>query len=99
MIDKPFLSYLHSIITDQTDQRADLTCMLFSNLAKCPRIEHLFGLKVPEIEGLREKTILGQLMEVFVVGENKKWNDHAAFDFLGNVWGDIARVFAFFGLS
>ena len=34
-------------------------------------------------------------MEVFVLGESKKWNEHANFDFLGNVWGDLTRVFSF----
>ena len=66
--------------------------MLLSNLAKSPRIEKLMDLTVPEAEGLQEKTVLGQLMEVFVLGENKKWNPNATFDFLGNVWGDITRV-------
>jgi hypothetical protein len=68
--------------------------MLFSNLAKSPQIEFLFTLKVAEGEGLTEKNVLGQLMEVFVLGENKKWNKHANFDFLGNVWGDLTRVFS-----
>jgi hypothetical protein len=66
--------------------------MLLSNLAKSPRIETLLGLKLPEVEGLQEKSVLGQLMEAFVVGENKKWNEHATYDFLANVWGDITRV-------
>lgn len=66
--------------------------MLLSNLAKSPRIEVLLDLKVSEVNGLTEKDVLGQLMEVFVLGENKKWNQHATFDFLGNVWGDITRV-------
>jgi Domain of unknown function (DUF383) len=66
--------------------------MLMSNLAKSPRIETLLGLKVSEVGGLAEKVVLGQLMEVFVVGENKKWNEHASFDFLANVWGDLSRV-------
>jgi len=55
-------------------------------------MEVLFNLEVPEVEGLTEKSVLGQLMEVFVLGENKKWNQYATFDFLGNVWGDITRV-------
>ena len=66
--------------------------MLLSNLAKSPRIETLMNIQVPEAEGLTEKTVLGQLMEVFVLGEDKKWNPNATFDFLGNVWGDITRV-------
>lgn len=82
-----------SIITDKEHEHADLVCMLLSNLAKSPHIEELLGLKVPVIDGLREKDVLGQLMEVFVLGENKKWNQHANFDFLANVWGDLTRVF------
>ena len=66
--------------------------MLLSNLAKSPKIEVLFRLNVPEVEGLTEKSVLGQLMEVFVLGENKRWNENATFDFLANVWGDITRV-------
>lgn len=66
--------------------------MFLSNLAKSPRIETIIGVKVPGVEGLTEKTVLGQLMEVFVLGENKKWNPNATFDFLANVWGDITRV-------
>jgi hypothetical protein len=66
--------------------------MLLSNLSKSPRIETLLGVKVAEVEGLTEKTVLGQLMEVFVLGENKKWNPNATFDFLANVWGDLTRV-------
>ena len=92
LIDDHFLSYLHSIITDKTHEHADLVCMLLSNLAKSAKIEALLGLSVPEIDGLAEKTILGQLMEVFVVGEDKKWNELATYDFLANVWGDITRV-------
>jgi hypothetical protein len=92
LIDEPFLSYLHSIITDKLHQHVDLVCMLLSNLAKSPKIEMLLGLKVPEVEGLTEKNMLGQLMEVFVIGEDKKWNGNATYDFLGNVWGDITRV-------
>ena len=92
LIDELFLSYLHSIITDKTEKHADLACMLLSNLAKSPRIEALFGLKAPEVPELTEKSVLGQLMEVFVRGENKEWNDNATFDFLASVWGDITRV-------
>lgn len=92
LIDSPFLGYLHSLITDKTNQHADLVCMLLSNLAKSPKIESLFGLHVPEVEGLSEKGVLGQLMETFVRGGNKKWNPNANFDFLANVWGDITRV-------
>jgi len=66
--------------------------MLLSNLAKSPRIEVLLSLTTTPVEGLREKSVLGQLMEVFVLGENKKWNEKATFDFLANVWGDITRV-------
>jgi hypothetical protein len=66
--------------------------MLLSNLAKSPRIEVLLNLKVLDVEGLTEKDILRQLMEVYVLGENKKWNQYANFDFLANVWGDLARV-------
>jgi hypothetical protein len=68
--------------------------MLLSNLAKSPRInlDILLGLQISEVEGLRETTVLGQLMEVFVLGENKKWNENATFDFLANVWGDLTRV-------
>ena len=52
----------------------------------------MLGVKVAEVEGLTEKNVLGQLMEVFVLGENKKWNPNATFDFLANVWGDLTRV-------
>lgn len=52
----------------------------------------LLGLQITEVEGMRETNILGQLMEVFVLGETKKWNNHATYDFLANVWGDITRV-------
>ena len=92
LIDDSFMSYLISILTDKTHRHADLVCMLLSNLAKSPRIETLLGLKVAEVDGLREKTVLGQLMEVFVLGENKRWNPNANFDFLANVWGDLTRV-------
>ena len=92
LIDNPFLGYLHSLITDKTNQHADLVCMLLSNLAKNPKVESLFGLNVLEVEGFSEKDVLGQLMETFVRGENKKWNPNANFDFLANVWGDITRV-------
>ena len=92
LIDEPFLGGVHSLITDKENPHADLVCMLLSNLAKSPRIEILCGLKVPEVEGLTEKDVLGQLMEVLVLGENKKWNTQANFDFLVNVWGDITRV-------
>jgi hypothetical protein len=66
--------------------------MLLSNLAKSQRIETLLSLEVIEVEGLAEKDVLGQLMEAFVLGENKKWNEYATFDFLANVWGDLTRV-------
>jgi hypothetical protein len=66
--------------------------MLLSNLGKSEKIEALFGLKTGKVEGLTETSVLGQLMEVFVVGEGKKWNTHANFDFVGNVWGDLTRV-------
>lgn len=92
LIDDTFLGYLVSIITDKGHEHADLVCMLLSNLAKSQKIEGLFVVKTPEVEGLREKIVLGQLMEVFVIGEDRKWNRHATFDFLGNVWGDITRV-------
>lgn len=73
--------------------------MLLSNLAKSPRIEILLGLKVPEVDGLTEKDVLGQFMEVFVLGEDKKWNEHANFDFLASVWGDLTRVANFHSLD
>jgi len=92
LIDEPFLSNLLSILTDKEHPHADLGCMLLSNLAKSPRIETIFEINVPQVEGLMEKTVLGQLMEVFVLGENKKWNPNATFDFLANVWSDITRA-------
>jgi hypothetical protein len=66
--------------------------MLLSNLGKSEKIEPLFRLKTGAVEGLTETSVLGQLMEVFVVGEGKNWNTHANFDFLANVWGDLTRV-------
>lgn len=66
--------------------------MLLSNLGKSEKIEALFGLKTGKVEGLVETSVLGQLMEIFVLGEGNKWNTHANFDFLGNVWGDLTRV-------
>jgi hypothetical protein len=65
---------LVSIITDKAHERADLACMLLSNLSKSEKIEALFGLKTGKVEGLTETRVLGQLIEVFVVGEGKKWN-------------------------
>lgn len=93
MIDAPFLTFLHSLITNKDYERADFPCMLLSNLGKNAKIEVLFGLKTGSVEGLTETSVLGQLMEVFVVGDGKKWNPHANFDFLGNVWGDVTQVF------
>jgi len=92
LIDEHFLALLVSIITDREHEHADLACMLLSNLGKSEKIEALFGLKTNKVEGLTETTVLGQLMEVFFVGEGKKWNPHANFDFVGNVWGDLTRV-------
>ena len=92
LLDGHFLTFLIGLVTDKSYLQADLACMLLSNLAKSSKIEVLFGLKLPEVEGLTEKSVLGQLMEVFVLGENKKWNENATFDFLANVWGDITRV-------
>jgi hypothetical protein len=92
LIDEHFLAFLVSIITDKEYEHADLACMLLSNLGKSEKIEALFGLKTGKVEGLTETSVLGQLMEVFVVGEGKKWNTHANFDFVGNIWGDLTRV-------
>jgi len=92
LLDGQFLGFLIGLVTDKSYPQADLACMLLSNLAKSPKIEVLFGVKVSEIEGLTEKSVLGQLIEVFVLGENKKWNPNATFDFLANVWGDLTRV-------
>jgi len=92
LLDGQFLGFLIGLVTDKSYPQADLACMLLSNLAKSPKIEVLFGVKIPEIEGLTENSVLGQLIEVFVLGENKKWNPNATFDFLANVWGDLTRV-------
>jgi hypothetical protein len=96
LIDEPFLAFLHSIITNKEHEHADLACMLLSNLGKSAKIETLFALKTDGgvAEGLKETSMVGQLMEVFVVGDGKKWNPHANFDFLGNVWADITQVIA-----
>jgi Domain of unknown function (DUF383) len=66
--------------------------MLLLNLAKSPKIELIFKIKGSQVEGLEEKDTLGQLMEMYVRGENKKWNENANFNFLSGFWGDISRV-------
>ena len=84
-----------SIVTDKDHVHADLVCMLLSNLAKSPEIKAIFELEGMEVSGLTETSVLGQLMEVFVIGEDKKWNENANFDFLANVWADVTRVCRF----
>jgi Domain of unknown function (DUF383) len=95
IIDREFLSLLHFLITDKEHQYTDWAVMLLSNLAKSDKINILFGIQAPPVEGLAETTLLGQLLEVFSIGEGKKWNTHANFNFLANFFGDLSRVLSF----
>lgn len=61
--------------------------MLLSNLAKTPL---LAGLLRKLTSGSNPK--LTQLVDVFVKGDGKKWNEQASFDFLASVFAELSAL-------
>ena len=71
---------------------ADALSMLLANLAKSPAIERLIKLDRAPVPGLstQSKLAITQLIEIYNLGS--AWNKDANYDYLGYVFGDLAKV-------
>lgn len=71
---------------------ADLACMLLSNLAKSDAIKSLLTLRrnstVPDCHS---DLALDQLLDMYVRGAQKRYNQYANYDFLTNLFSDLTR--------
>ncbi|KAL9127705.1 MAG: hypothetical protein Q9217_003478, partial [Psora testacea] len=65
--------------------------MLLANLAKSPSIERLIKLQRTPVPNLptKSKSAIAQLIEIYNLGTG--WNKDADYDYLGYLFGDLAK--------
>ena len=68
--------------------------MLLANLSKSPSLARLLTLKRASIPALSPSPLaIDQLMDLFNLGANGKYNPTATFDYLAYVFADLVKVF------
>ncbi|KAJ1980370.1 Protein hgh1 [Dimargaris verticillata] len=98
--DAPFLTTLGALITDPTSPMADMGCMLLANISKHEAIAHqLLNISSCPPSPLRTQPdseaqvpLVDQLTSVFARGMDRQYNEHADFNFLANVFGNLTSV-------
>lgn len=68
--------------------------MLLANLSKSPSLARLLTLRRASIPALSPSPLaFDQLIDLFNIGANVKYNPAATFDYLAYVFADLAKVF------
>ncbi|KAJ1982767.1 Protein hgh1 [Dimargaris xerosporica] len=95
-----FLITLGGLITEPTSSVADMGCMLLANISKHEAIAHqLLMISSCPPASLRAQPdneaqvpLVEQLTNVFARGMDCQYNEHADFNFLANVFGNLTSV-------
>lgn len=74
------------------EPNANLLAMLIANLVKWDSLKAILQRKQPAPEELKsDDTILNQLMDLFVKGQDGAYNKHADFDYLAYAFADLSK--------
>ncbi|CAG8584800.1 35_t:CDS:2, partial [Acaulospora colombiana] len=89
--DDDFLKFLIKIITDRHSILADMACMLLSNITKNERIsEKILPMESQSVKGLSSsKRSIDHLVDLFVNGLDRSYNQEAEFHFLASVFANM----------
>ncbi|KAH8173377.1 hypothetical protein LIA77_07632 [Sarocladium implicatum] len=87
-----FLEALFAILVNPEEPNANLIAMLLANLAKSDKLKEVLKRKQKAPEALgSDDTILNQLMDLFVKGQDGAYNKKANFDYLAYVLADLSK--------
>ncbi|MCJ1470603.1 hypothetical protein MMC07_009249, partial [Pseudocyphellaria aurata] len=90
--DDAFLESILLRVTNPKNVTADDCSMLLANLSKSPSLARLLSLKRTSIPALSPSPLaLDQLIDLFNLGANGKYNPAANFDYLAYVFADLAK--------
>lgn len=90
--DDDFLKLVFSRLVTQEEPNADGLAMLLANLTKHSSLSKTIDITQNPPEALSTSTsILDQLMDLFVKGQNHSYNKKATFDYLAYVFADLAK--------
>ncbi|PHH92812.1 hypothetical protein CDD83_4971 [Cordyceps sp. RAO-2017] len=90
--DEKFLDLVFSRLVDREEANANLLAMLLANLAKSDDLQGVLRKKQPPPSDLgSDDTVLNQLLDLFVKGQDGSFNKRADFDYLAYVFADLAK--------
>ncbi|KAH8920976.1 DUF383-domain-containing protein [Atractiella rhizophila] len=88
--DADFLVFLLTRLHGRDNVLSDLMLMCLSNITKHPTVvTAMLDLKANNNSPVPGQGPLLSLVELFIKGEGKKWNEHANFDFLASVFSNL----------
>ncbi|OAA48384.1 putative domain UPF0507 [Metarhizium rileyi] len=90
--DDKFIGVMLDHIVGQEEPNANLLAMLLANLAKMDGLESLLEKKQTAPEALgSDDSVMNQLMDLFVKGQDGAYNKKADFDYLAYVFADLSK--------
>lgn len=90
--DEKFLETLFSHIVHPEEPNANLLAMLLANLTKSDSFKTILERKQKAPSELgSDETVLNQLLDLFVKGQDGTYNKKADFDYLAYVFADLAK--------
>ncbi|KAF4126527.1 protein of unknown function (DUF383) [Geosmithia morbida] len=90
--DDKFLSAVFRHIINPEEPNANVLAMLLANLVKNDSLKTILQRKQPAPEELRtDDTILNQLVDLFVRGQDGAYNKGADYDYLAYVFADLSK--------
>lgn len=90
--DDAFLESVLLRVTNPKNTTADDYSMLLANLSKSPSLARLVTLRRASIPALSPSPLVfDQLIDLFNIGANGKYNPAATFDYLAYVFADLAK--------
>ncbi|ORZ11034.1 hypothetical protein BCR41DRAFT_356711 [Lobosporangium transversale] len=93
--DEEFIKHLiFNIIISKTNILGDLGSMLLSNMCKNDKIANkILNMTGKPVEGLTVATsVVGQLADIFLKGNEKNYNPQCNYDFLASVFATLATI-------
>ncbi|QUC19390.1 uncharacterized protein UV8b_03631 [Ustilaginoidea virens] len=90
--DGKFISVALDLIVGQEEPNSDLLAMLLANIAKHDSFRTVIERKQQPPDALgSDDSVMNQLMDLFVKGQDGAYNKNADFDYLAYVFADLAR--------
>ncbi|KAF7539996.1 hypothetical protein G7Z17_g12286 [Cylindrodendrum hubeiense] len=90
--DEKFLDFLFARIVSPDEHNANFLAMLLANLAKWDGLKDIMTRKQKAPEQLgSDDSVINQLMDLFVKGQDGTYNKKADFDYLAYVFADLSK--------